>query len=119
MAPILNLNNLPTDYVDEIYELMVDSIKNDALTAPIHELGSIGPPPMNTMLEKEDREVAIQKHIARKEMITDEVPPTNPGNILSSCCQSLSSTWVNYVAWPNNLRICKRSIPMYPSTMLL
>ena len=59
MAPILNLEILFIDYVDEIYEVMVNGVKDDGLTAPMNELDSIIPAPMNTMLEKEDRQVSL------------------------------------------------------------
>lgn len=60
---------------------MVEGIETGALTAAIAELNGLAPPPMNTMLEKQSRLEAIEKYVARKEMVTEEVPPTNePGN---------------------------------------
>ena len=62
---------------------MMDGIENNTLTVASAELSDFAPPPMNSMLEKQSRTVAIKKHIARKEMVTKEFPPTNiPGNIM-------------------------------------
>ena len=60
---------------------MMEGIENDILTEATAELSGLAPPPMNTMLDKQSRTEAIAKHVARKEMVTEEVPPTNePGN---------------------------------------
>ena len=60
---------------------MVEGIENDILTEATAELSGLAPPPMNTMLDKQSRTEAIAKHVARKEMVTEEVLPTNePGN---------------------------------------
>ena len=69
------------DYVEDIYKVMVEGIETDALTAATAELSGLAPPPMNTMLEKQSRTEAIAKHVARNEMVTEEVPCTNePGS---------------------------------------
>jgi hypothetical protein len=39
------------------------------------------PLPMNSMLNKQSKDEAIQKHSARKAMTTIAVPPTNPGTV--------------------------------------
>ena len=39
------------------------------------------PPPMNTMLEKQQRSEARKKKKDRESIPFDDVPPTNPGNI--------------------------------------
>ena len=39
------------------------------------------PLPMNSMLNKQSKDEAIQKHSARKAMTTIDVPPTNPGTV--------------------------------------
>ena len=36
------------------------------------------PDPMNTMFEKQPREVAIQKQKAGKSLVVNDVPPTTP-----------------------------------------
>lgn len=77
-------------YVDEIYQVMVKEIDSDRLKKAATELEALAPAPMNTMLDKQNKVEAIQKHIARKEMVTEEVPPTNPGLQLFYCCQSPS-----------------------------
>lgn len=38
------------------------------------------PAPMNTMLEKQPREEALQNRAERSKMVTKDVPPTTPGS---------------------------------------
>ena len=38
------------------------------------------PAPMNTMLEKQPREEALQKRAERSMMVMKDVPPTTPGS---------------------------------------
>ena len=57
---------------------MVDSIGD--LQSVARELQEIAPLPMDTMLDKQNREAAIKKHEARQEMTTEAVPATYPGN---------------------------------------
>ena len=38
------------------------------------------PPPMHTVFEKESSTIAVEKHFARKAMVSVEVPPTTPGS---------------------------------------
>ncbi|XP_065067842.1 uncharacterized protein LOC135693325 isoform X2 [Rhopilema esculentum] len=64
---------LDKDYVEEIFKVMMDGIGNNSLTVASAELSDFAPPPMNTMLEK---------HLAHKEMVTNEAPPTNKPEIL-------------------------------------
>ena len=66
-------------YVGEIYQTLLDSISNGTLEESSMMLKEMVPPPMHSMLEKESRESAIEKHIARKAMVTVEAPPTTPG----------------------------------------
>ena len=58
---------------------LLDSISNGTLEESSMMLKEMVPPPMHSMLEKESRESAIEKHIARKAMVTVEAPPTTPG----------------------------------------
>lgn len=53
------------DYVDKLRDAM-------------HELHDMNPPPMNTMLEKQSREEAIQKRTERKRKTVQDVPPMTP-----------------------------------------
>ena len=57
----------------------MDCISSGTLDETGMTLKQMVPPPMHSMLEKESRESAIEKHIARKTMVTVEVPPTTPG----------------------------------------
>ena len=42
------------------------------------ELQDKSPPPMNTMLEKEDRKAALERRDVRQKMVVVNVPPTTP-----------------------------------------
>jgi FtsZ-binding cell division protein ZapB len=67
------------DYVEDIYQTMVDAIGSKKLEDAIDELKEQTPSPMNTMLNKQSREEAIQKRNTRDRMQLVDVPPTNPG----------------------------------------
>ena len=45
----------------------------------VKKLKEMTPAPMNTMLEKEAKEDALQKMRQRAQLVTREVPPTAPG----------------------------------------
>lgn len=62
----------------EIYETMVETPRAD-LKAVREELEEAVPAPMNTMLEQQTREDAIQKHRQRKQLANEIVPPTCTG----------------------------------------
>ena len=49
------------DYVDDIYQTMVEAIGTKKLEDAIDELIEKTPAPMNTMLNKQSREEAIEK----------------------------------------------------------
>lgn len=49
------------------------------LTEAAAELCDKTPAPMNTMVEKQPREEALQKKIKRRSMEIKDVPPTTPG----------------------------------------
>ncbi|XP_028418518.1 uncharacterized protein LOC114543922 [Dendronephthya gigantea] len=66
------------DYVDKIYQTMLEAIANKKLEDAIDDLNEKTPPPMNTMLSKQSREEAIQKKKTRDAMQLSDVPPTNP-----------------------------------------
>ena len=67
------------DYVDEIYETMVDAIVNKKLKVVIDKIKTETPPPMNKMLTKQPQSEAIQKKNRRESMPIIDVPPSNPG----------------------------------------
>jgi hypothetical protein len=69
------------DYVDEIYDTIVDAILGKKLEKEIKELKDETPPPMNRMLEKQPRSDAIHKKKQRESMPIVDVPPTNPGRL--------------------------------------
>lgn len=65
------------DYVEEIYQTFLNASKDDLRDATT-KLKERTPAPMNTMLEKQPREEAIQKRVERKKMTAKDVPPTTP-----------------------------------------
>ena len=67
-------------YVEEIFETFMEASKNQ-LKQAAQELKEKTPPPMNTMLQKQPKEEALQKKAARSNMVTENVPPTTPGII--------------------------------------
>lgn len=54
------------------------------LVASQDELRQMTPAPMNSMLEKQPREEAIEKHLHRKSIVVEEVPPTCAGTFYMS-----------------------------------
>lgn len=68
-----------TDYVDEIFQTFMKASKEDLKDAASN-MQEKTPAPMNTMLEKQPREEALQKRAERSKMVTKDVPPTTPGN---------------------------------------
>lgn len=67
------------DYVDDIYQTLVEAIGTKKLEDAIDELIEKTPAPMNTMLTKQSREEAIGKRKRRDTMQLVDIPPTNPG----------------------------------------
>lgn len=67
------------DYVDEIYQTYVRASQNGSLKIAYEQLNKMAPAPMNTMLEKERREIAVMKRNARKTIVVEDMPPTTPG----------------------------------------
>ena len=67
------------DYVNNIYQTMVEAIEKKQLNGAIDELAKKTPAPMNTMLTKQSREEAIEKRKKRDNMQLVDIPPTNPG----------------------------------------
>ena len=64
------------DYVQDIYQTLVEAIKMKKLEDVIDELKRQSLAPMNTMLTKQPREEAIQKQKTRDAMELADVPPT-------------------------------------------
>ncbi|XP_067026104.1 ribosomal L1 domain-containing protein 1-like [Acropora muricata] len=74
-----NLGNISvlTEYVEEIFQEYLSSSK-DELEEAARKLKNMNPAPMNTMLQKQPREEAIEKRIKRSKMVVEDVPPTTP-----------------------------------------
>ena len=73
---ILSLSILA--YVEQIYQTYVAASSKKTLHDARQKLDAMTPDPMNTMFEKQPREVAIQKQKARKSLVVNDVPPTTP-----------------------------------------
>ncbi|XP_015765438.1 PREDICTED: uncharacterized protein LOC107344299 [Acropora digitifera] len=65
------------EYVEEIFQEYLSSSK-DELEEAARKLKNMNPAPMNTMLQKQPREEAIEKRIKRSKMVVEDVPPTTP-----------------------------------------
>ena len=66
-------------YVEEIYQTYLESTKEE-LSAAALKLKEMAPAPMNSMLDKQPREEAIEKRAKRMKMTVEDVPPTStPG----------------------------------------
>jgi len=61
--------------VEEIFQTFLGSSKND-LEEAARKLKVMTPAPMNTMVEKQAGEEAIEKRAKRKKMVVEDVPPT-------------------------------------------
>ncbi|XP_028414075.1 uncharacterized protein LOC114537143 [Dendronephthya gigantea] len=73
------------NYVDEIYNTMADAIINkNELEKAMEDIKKETPLPMNTMLEKQPRNEAIEKKKARESMSIVDVPPTNPVPVVAA-----------------------------------
>jgi hypothetical protein len=67
-----------SDYVEEMYQTFLGSTKEE-LTSARMKLKEMTPAPMNTMLEKQTKEEALQKRAKRKSIVVVDVPPTTSG----------------------------------------
>ena len=76
-----NICHTSADYLEDIYQAFLVAEDRDQLRDAMQELHAMNPPPMNTMLEKQSREEAIQKRTERKGKTVQDVPPTTPGNL--------------------------------------
>lgn len=67
------------DYVEDIYQTLLEAMNTtNCLGNAVRELKEITPLPMNTMLDKETRESALDSRQKRKKMVPKNVPPTTP-----------------------------------------
>lgn len=76
--PVFIFLAVSTGYVEEIFKTFLNASKSD-LTEAAAKLREMTPAPMNTMVEKQPREEAVQKRIKRRSMEVKDVPPTTPG----------------------------------------
>ena len=76
-----------SEYVNEIYQTMIKTPRQE-LKQLEEELKQQVPEPMHSLLEKELREAAIQKHKSRKLKATVIVPPTCKGKWLALIAQA-------------------------------
>lgn len=67
-----------TDYVEDIFQTFMNA-STEELVAAEAELKEMSPAPMNTILDKESKEEAIQKLEHRKKIVVADVPPTCEG----------------------------------------
>jgi len=65
-------------YVEEIFQTYLKATKDD-LESAANKLKEKTPAPMNSMLQKQPKEEAIQKREKRRSMVVVDVPPTTPG----------------------------------------
>lgn len=63
-------------YVEEIYQTYLESTKKE-LDAAALQLKEMAPAPMNSMLDKQPREEAIEKRARRMKMTVEDVAPTS------------------------------------------
>ena len=61
-------------YVEEIYQTYLESTKKE-LDAAAMQLKEMAPAPMNSMLDKQPREEAIEKRARRMKMTVEDVAP--------------------------------------------
>ena len=73
-----------TDYVEGSFQTFWKVTDEERKNA-VKKLKEITPAPMNTMLEKEAKEDALQKKRQRSNLVTKEVPPTAPGKLVLPC----------------------------------
>ena len=63
-------------YVEEIYQTYLESTKKE-LDAAALQLKEMAPAPVNSMLEKQPREEAIEKRARRMKKTVEDVAPTS------------------------------------------
>ena len=86
------------DYVDDIYETMVDAIVNNKLKDVIDKIKAETPPPINKMLNKQPLSEAIRKKNMQECMPIVDVQPTNSGNLfkINPTCTSVDQDLQGY-----------------------
>lgn len=75
-----NIQCSSLDYIESLYETFVDATSYNLLKEAKEELDAMAPAPMNTMLDKQPREEALELWKRRKTMTVQEVPSTLTGS---------------------------------------
>ena len=70
---------LLADYIDDIYNTFLDAKKCNTLRAAKEDLEAMTPAPINTMIEKQPRDEAIELWKKRKSMVVQDIPSTVAG----------------------------------------
>lgn len=108
------------EYVEEIYQTLLESVKTGtSLSDAARELREMTPLPMNSMLEKETPERALDKRKKRKEMEVKNVPPTTPlATVLEqeSASATKSKKRKRKGAEPSRSTTCKKKTGTEPSS---
>ena len=68
--------------MEEIFQTYLKATKDD-LNSAATKLKEKTPVPMNSMLQKQPREEAIEKREKKRSMVVVDVPPTTPGTCSS------------------------------------
>ena len=67
------------DYVEDAYQTLLEAMNTtNCLGSAVRELKEMTPVPMNTMLDKETRESALDSRQKREKMVPKNVSPTTP-----------------------------------------
>ena len=70
--------------MDEVYETMLQLMESKSqMHTAVLELRALTPPTMDSMLQKEARDVALNKRLIQQAQIAVDVLPTTPGSSVS------------------------------------
>ncbi|KAK3711271.1 hypothetical protein QZH41_020521, partial [Actinostola sp. cb2023] len=76
-ATVRNVRVEPNfEYVEDIYQTFILAQQENTLPAASQELTDMTPLPMDTMLNKQSKQEAIEKRKKRRNMVIQDVPPT-------------------------------------------
>eukprot|EP00794_Sanderia_malayensis_P002212 gene2212-biopygen1978 len=68
-------------YIQDVYQTLEESLKNPGiLETAASELKAMTPSFMDTMLQKQPRELAVKQWQHRQSLVAVDVPPTTPGS---------------------------------------
>jgi len=103
------------DYVEEFYQTYLEAENLKQLGTAANELQEQSPLPMNSMLEKEERQDAVERRQARQKMTAVNVPPTTPLSVVLA--QEAAASQSSSRGRTRNCTVCKR--PMRGHNLLL